>query len=117
MRVHITHHIFYRIARECRIILATYGIFDTGTDIPRLDCGIEATPRSKLAQALGRILRTSRGKSTPIWFGIEDYIKKPRLTHFGEEEYYDDLLKRFRSRRRSYAQQRATIRELRADDV
>ena len=62
------------IAENCQIILATYGIFDTGADIDRLDMGVELTPRINLKQAIGRVLRIRPGKPTPEWHSINDRI-------------------------------------------
>ena len=61
-----------RNKRECRIILATYGMFEKGVDVPRLDAGIECTPRTKAQQAHGRILRAVENKKTPIWVTVRD---------------------------------------------
>ena len=58
---------------EKRIILATYGMFTKGVDVPRLSVGIDCTPRAKAVQVHGRILRPSEGKATPIWITIRDH--------------------------------------------
>lgn len=55
-----------------RIYFATYGIFKQGENIPRLDAGIEATPRSDGIQAPGRIRRRRANKAKPIWVSIRD---------------------------------------------
>lgn len=51
----------------CSVILATYGKFAKGTDVPRLAGGIDATPRSTSEQVQGRILRELEDKLQPIW--------------------------------------------------
>lgn len=61
-----------RVKVESRIILATYGMMKEGQDIPRLDMGIDATPRSEGIQAIGRIRRTMTGKPHPIWITLFD---------------------------------------------
>lgn len=61
-----------QIEKTCRYILATYGKFAKGVDVPRLAGGIDATPRSTSEQAQGRILRKEDGKLKPIWFTIVD---------------------------------------------
>lgn len=66
-----------RVANVCKIILATYGIFDTGGDIARLDWGLEATPRYDVAQPLGRILREYPDKPQPEWYSVVDILKIP----------------------------------------
>lgn len=55
-----------------RIYLATYGVFKQGENIPRLDAGIEATPRADGIQAPGRIRRRRVGKVRPVWVSIDD---------------------------------------------
>lgn len=55
-----------------RVIFATYGIIAKGVDIPRLSGGVDATPRAKAAQLLGRLLRIHAGKIRPIWVTIAD---------------------------------------------
>lgn len=55
-----------------RIYLATYGVFKQGENIPRLDAGIEATPRADGIQAPGRIRRRRVGKVRPVWVSIAD---------------------------------------------
>ncbi len=56
------------IKENCRIIFATYGMMGFGVNIPRLDCGIDVTPKSSFAnQIVGRINRFLRGKPKPIW--------------------------------------------------
>lgn len=57
---------------QSRIILATYGMFSKGVDVPRLDTGIDCTPRSSSVQVHGRILRVSPGKKTPLWVTVRD---------------------------------------------
>lgn len=73
-----------------KIIFATYGMFSKGVDIPRLNAGIDCTPRSKAEQVHGRILRQNITKKIPIWVTIRDtnsfrseYLFLHRL-----EEYY-----------------------------
>lgn len=67
-------------AIKARIIFSTYQMFGKGTDVPRLSVGIDATPRSKVVQAHGRILRVEAGKPTPIWITIRDH-NNPRSEH------------------------------------
>ena len=61
-----------RIKQERHILFATYGMFNKGVDVPRLDAGVDVTPRSKAQQVHGRILRQVAGKRTPIWVTIRD---------------------------------------------
>ena len=54
------------------IIFTTYGSMKEGIDIPRLDAGIDVTPRSEGIQVIGRIRRKLAGKPMPIWYTIMD---------------------------------------------
>ena len=60
------------IKDNCRGILATYGMFAKGVDVPRLSGGVDATPRSQAEQMQGRILRKLDGKKKPIWITVAD---------------------------------------------
>lgn len=60
--------------KRCRIIFSTYGMFAKGVDVPRLDAGIDVTPRAKAQQVHGRILRPQEGKLMPIWVTIRDTV-------------------------------------------
>lgn len=104
------------IENHSKIVLATYGIFDVAIDISTLDWGIEATPRSDVEQAVGRILRIAEGKKTPAWYNIEDVI-----TTFAEIEimggrtaiqrYIYGTPKRLAEKRRSsYVRQNASFK-------
>lgn len=64
-----------------RIYFATYGVFKQGENIPRLDAGIEATPRSDGRQPPGRIRRRRPNKAKPIWVSIRDIGGGWRLTN------------------------------------
>jgi len=54
------------------VVLATYGKAKEGLDIPRLDYGIDLTPRADGVQMIGRIRRLMDGKPEPIWETIFD---------------------------------------------
>lgn len=56
-----------RLAKQCRIILATYGKFSMGANVPRLDAGIDLSPRATGEQQIGRIRRKVKGKRRPLW--------------------------------------------------
>lgn len=63
-----------RMEKERPVLLATYGLMREGVDIPRLDAGIEASPRSDNVQAIGRIRRwlTTGNKPLPVWYSLQD---------------------------------------------
>lgn len=87
------------------IVFATYGSFKEGVDIPRLDAGIDVTPRAEGIQVIGRIRRRynypdGTSKPKPIWFTIRD-TRAGRFTQYcnarikdylksGNTEVYDD---------------------------
>lgn len=61
-----------KVLESSRVILATYGMFAKGVDVPRLSGGIDCTPRSRAEQVHGRVLRVKEGKLVPIWVTIRD---------------------------------------------
>lgn len=61
-----------RVADNCQIILATYGMMSRGTDIQRLSTLIIATPRNEMIQVAGRIERALPGKPFPVILDIVD---------------------------------------------
>ena len=72
-----------RIKRESQIIFAPYGMMKEGVDIPRLDAGIDATPRSDATQLIGRIRRTGEGKKSPvIWVTVVDVNCERSLRYY-----------------------------------
>lgn len=54
------------------VILGTYGKVKEGFNVPRLDYGIDLTPRADGEQMVGRIRRYVEGKDTAIWETILD---------------------------------------------
>jgi superfamily II DNA or RNA helicase len=62
-----------RIKESCRIILATFGMFKEGQDVPRMDFGMDLSPRSDAVQQLGRIRRAYHNKPHPMWVTFFDH--------------------------------------------
>lgn len=60
------------ILKDCRIVLATYKKAEKGLNVPRLDWGIDITPRGKGVQVTGRVRRLMKGKPLPEWHTIRD---------------------------------------------
>ena len=54
------------------ILLTTYGMMGEGTDIPWLDLGLMAIPRSTVEQPCGRIRREYPDKFDPVWMDVVD---------------------------------------------
>lgn len=98
------------ITERCRIILATYGIFAEGVDVPRMDMGVEATPRGNVEQAIGRVLRLHPDKPSPVWHTINDEITK-RSDMFGApvKSYGWYFKPKERSRAACFKRQKARI--------
>ncbi len=61
-----------QVKAEAQMIFATYGMITEGIDIPRLDAGLDATPRADANQLSGRIRRPVPGKKMPMWVTILD---------------------------------------------
>jgi len=105
-----------RITDKCKIIFATYGIFDTGTDVARIDMGIEASPRGNVKQPVGRIQRPLPGKAMPEWIGVEDIITSPSMVRREGEwlpaEPYAKFISMSEARVRSYKFQGCTIKRV-----
>jgi hypothetical protein len=105
------------IEKNLPIVLATYGIFGRGNDISRLDWALEASPRGEVTQPTGRILRILEGKPTPEWYSItDDLFTDITKTMFGKSVTERYRFKTFSGladgRQRSYANQRAIIKEM-----
>lgn len=111
-RVKQTEEEYERIKNDPNVsnVLATYGIFDTGLNIPRLDMGVELTPRSDVEQAVGRILRELPGKPIPEWYSMLDLLYVIE-TLMGKERqsFYEEFKKLEKRRQKSYRNQRAKI--------
>ena len=72
-----------RIKRESQQIYATYGMIKEGIDIPRLDSGMDAVPRSDAAQLIGRVRRPYQGKKSPtLWITPVDSQCNRSLKYF-----------------------------------
>ena len=93
-----------RVAKECKIILGTYGKISIGTDIKSLAGLILATPQSRIVQTLGRILRQMEGKQTPV---VVDFV----------DTFYEDAVGWAFNRKRHYYAEEIFIKEVGATDV
>jgi superfamily II DNA or RNA helicase len=57
-----------------QIIIGTFALAQEGLDIPTLDTVILATPHSDVKQAVGRILRETKGKvNNPVIYDVVDH--------------------------------------------
>lgn len=64
--------------KKRRVILATYKMCSTGTDVPKWDTLVLATPRADVRQAIGRVLRAVVDKKQPV---ILDLVDKNKIFH------------------------------------
>lgn len=71
-----------RCQREARMIFATYGMMTEGIDIPRIDAGMDLSPRAKATQLIGRIRRPLPGKRRPLWVTIRDLRSRRAMRYF-----------------------------------
>lgn len=55
-------------------------------DIPRLNAGIDATPRSDAIQLIGRIRRPYPDKKKPLWYTIVDRKSKVFVRHYNSRK-------------------------------
>ena len=88
-----------RVASDCRIIFATYGMFSIGTDIPDVGGLIYATPQKDVTQSKGRIERLFKGKKTPV---LVDFV----------DTHYDDAVNWSHCRHRSYKKEGLSMKVL-----
>jgi DNA or RNA helicases of superfamily II len=58
--------------KQRRVVLGTYQMCSTGTDVPKWDTLVMATPRADVKQTIGRVLRSMDGKKQPIIFDLVD---------------------------------------------
>jgi superfamily II DNA or RNA helicase len=71
-----------KIQSESQFIFATYGMFTEGIDEPRLDAGLDATPRGDATQLIGRLRRPVPGKRLPVWVTTRDVACKMSMRWF-----------------------------------
>jgi len=59
-------------AKFAKIMLCTYQFAAEALDVPERDCLILASPKSKVKQVMGRILRSQDGKRNPVVVDVVD---------------------------------------------
>ena len=80
-----------RVAKECKVILATYGKVSIGTDIDTLSGLVLATPTSDVLQTVGRIVRIMEGKLTPIVVDfVDSWYKDARGWAYKRKKFYQE---------------------------
>ena len=58
--------------KKRKIVLGTYAMCSTGTDVPHWDTLVMATPRADVKQTMGRVLRFVAGKKQPVILDLVD---------------------------------------------
>jgi superfamily II DNA or RNA helicase len=86
------------LSKVRRIVLGTYAMCSTGTDVPVWDSLVMATPRSDVKQIIGRVMRAHDGKKEPVILDLVDNESIFKSYH--------------QSRRKQYASVGATIVQL-----
>jgi superfamily II DNA or RNA helicase len=76
------------ISKTKQIILATYQMAEEGLDIENLNAIILATPKSKVRQSIGRILRKDTYDYHPIVIDIVDNNDYYKRKHNNRQKYY-----------------------------
>lgn len=77
------------LSKVKRVILATYKMVSTGTDVPIWDTLVMATPRADVKQAIGRVLRSADGKRQPVILDLVDYDSIFQNFHLSRlKQYY-----------------------------
>jgi superfamily II DNA or RNA helicase len=72
VRVRNSANTLQNVMNVSDVLFATYAMFGKGTDLPALDAGLDASPRTFFEQVHGRILRKKEGKRKPVWVTIRD---------------------------------------------
>ena len=83
-----------RTVDTAKVILSTYGLMSTGTDIKDLATIILATPQSKVTQTKGRVERVCVGKKDPVVMDIVDSYYAPARLWADKrfKEYQESLM-------------------------
>lgn len=79
------------LEKETRVLFGTYELVQEGFDYPPLNTLIFATPRSRIEQAVGRILRRNDPDNTPIVVDIEDDLPSFRQQGQKRRRFYRSL--------------------------
>jgi superfamily II DNA or RNA helicase len=58
--------------KKRRVVLGTYKMCSTGTDVPHWDTLVMATPRAEIKQIIGRVMRAVAGKKQPVILDLLD---------------------------------------------
>lgn len=79
------------LAKTRQIVLATYAMCGTGTDVPEWDTLVFLTPRADVKQPVGRVLRQKEGKKQPVVFDPVDEDNIFQKFHISRLKQYYEL--------------------------
>jgi superfamily II DNA or RNA helicase len=95
------HHIGYyvgqmskmqlELSKAKKVILGTYKMVSTGTNVPSWDTLVLATPRADIKQSVGRILRLMADKKTPVVLDLVDKDPIFQNFHISRKKQYHEL--------------------------
>lgn len=74
-----------------KVVLATYKMCSTGTDVPHWDTLVMATPRANVKQSVGRIMRVLAGKKQPVILDLVDKNAIFQSFHLSRLKQYYEL--------------------------
>ena len=80
-----------KAAQECQVLFATYEMVNEGFDLPKLNTLLFASPRSKIEQAVGRILRQKDPNHPPVVVDIVDALAIFKGQGYKRRRYYKGL--------------------------
>lgn len=76
------------LAKEAKLVLATYSLLEEGYDDPSLDTLVLLTPRSNIQQTIGRIERDCPGKMKPLVIDIVDTFSLFPNMYYKRKKFY-----------------------------
>lgn len=79
-----------KLTKTRKVVLGTYKMCSTGTDVPHWEVLVMATPRANVKQAIGRVLRWVEGKRQPVILDLVDYNSIFQGFHLARlRQYYE----------------------------
>jgi len=78
----------YESTKKAKVVLATYKMVMTGTNVPHWDSLVFATPRADIRQTLGRILRFMNDKRQPLALDLVDWDQILQGFNLSRMKYY-----------------------------
>lgn len=80
-----------KLAKQRKVVLGTYKMCSTGTDVPVWDTLVMATPRADVKQAIGRVLRWAENKKQPVILDLVDHNAIFQNFHLARLKQYYSL--------------------------